>query len=109
MTTWLITDGTLWHKLTFSRQDEIRTWLRMNGVDPRRVPQDSSVLIVERPDGWRIEFEQYLLRSDGSVMVASGRSDEAYVEECSVSMEIDPPMEWLLPQIPQDEVRGHPV
>lgn len=98
MTTyWLVTDGQLWPKLTPSRQADIKAWLRMHEIDPHRVPLASEIRINGADDNWRIEYERYLVDEDGNIRICPEKKDEAFVEECTTPLTVDPPMEWLIP------------
>lgn len=101
-TRWIVIDGSLWPRLPDLRRREIKAWLRMNGIEPRYVPVDSSVTLDENENGdWKIFFEQYRRSDEGNILVDPKNPYEAFVELCAVPLEIDPPQEWLIPCIPE--------
>lgn len=99
MTAWIITDSALWKAAPEVRQREIRSWLRMNGIAPRDVPADSTVLITDDTAGsvWEIWFEAYRRSEDGRILVDPDDRASAFVEERRVALAVDPPMHWLVP------------
>lgn len=100
MTAWVVTDGALWAKLSKNRRAEIRTWLRMNGVVPRLVPVDCTVLLAPDDAGyWEIRYEEYRCNDDGRILVDPDNPDEAYVQAVAVPLVIDPPQHWLIPAL----------
>lgn len=97
-TSWLILNEDLWKKLTDSRRTEIRTWLRMNGINPGIVPVDSDVLITEVSDGeWEIWFEEFQTNAVGDIVIDPDGTGEVCVFERATPMVIDPPVTWLIP------------
>lgn len=110
MTSWIVTDPEGWRDMDFTRQKEIRAWLRMNGIHPVDVPADSTVLLTESgDDGWEIWFEKYERSDSGAILVDPKKPDEAYVKECAVRLEIDPPLHWLYPARECEPGRGAQV
>lgn len=98
MTSWIVTESGTWRDMDWTRQKEIRAWLRMNGIRPADVPADSTVLLTESGEsGWEIWFEKYERTDNGMILVDPNKPDEAFVRECAVRLEIDPPMYWLSP------------
>lgn len=110
MTSWIVTESDIWRAMDFTRQKEIRAWLRMNGIRPADVPADSTVLLTESgDDGWEIWFEKYERSDSGAILVDPKKPDEAYVKECVVRLEIDPPLHWLYPARECEPGRGAQV
>lgn len=101
MANWVVTDGTLWQKLSEIRRAEIRIWLRMNGINPSIVPVDATVMIVEAAhDQWEIWYEEYLANGDGTIVAADDGFDSICAYGRQVPLVIDPPMHWLIPAVP---------
>jgi hypothetical protein len=98
-TSWIVTDGALWTKLTELRRREIRTWMRMNDIDPSLVPVDSTVTLVEEGGSWVIRFEEFQQSESGAIMIDPKDPDSAYIRECAVPLVIDPPQYWLIPAL----------
>jgi hypothetical protein len=99
MADWVVTDGPLWQKLSEVRRTEISTWLRMNGVSPRLVPVDATVMVAESAPGiWEIRYEEYPTDRDGNIVFID--TDSAGIQARSVPLVIDPPMHWLIPAVP---------
>ena len=96
MTSWTVTESESWRDMDWTRRKEIRAWLRMNGIRPADVPADSTVLLTESGgNGWEIWFEEYERGANGVIVVDPKKPDEAFVRECAVRLEIDPPIHWL--------------
>lgn len=98
MNAWVVLDASAWRSLPLTRQHEIRAWLKMNGISPVDVPADSTVSLVPGESGaWYIQHETYRRSVDGRIIVDPDKPDEAYVRECAVPLQIDPPVHWLTP------------
>jgi hypothetical protein len=103
MTTWIVTNGTLWKQTPELRRGEIRGWLGLNGVNANLVPADSEVIIRENSDGiWVIDFEEYRTNAEGHVLLDPENPAEAYVQARTVPMDMDPPL-YLLTAVQGNE------
>jgi hypothetical protein len=67
----------------------------MNGISAVDVPADSTVALAETDGAWEIWFEQFQRWDNGMIMTDPAEPDEAFVRECTVPLQIDPPMYWL--------------
>jgi hypothetical protein len=95
---WLASSGETWKRLPEIRREELRNWLRMNGVDPYHVPVDSDVTVREiSPGTWVIDYEAHVLTEDGRVQVSPTDPDDVYVQAKTTPLEINPPMYLLTP------------
>jgi hypothetical protein len=95
MTAWVVMNAGSWRSLPTNRQQEIRAWLQMNAISPLDVPADSTVVVTDDGGAWEIWHEQFVRGDSGMLMVDPGQPDEAYVRECAVPLQIDPPVHWL--------------
>lgn len=96
MAAWIVTNADLWKKTPEVRRGEIRAWLRMHGIDSTRVPLDSEILIHENSEGiWVIDFMEYRTDDLGRILVDPDEPDQAYVQERTVPVDLDPPLYWL--------------
>lgn len=99
---WLLTNAALWPKLSDFRKFEIKVWLEMNGINPRLVPIDTTImLVVADPEtdreNWTIQYEEFCTDADGHILADANHSDEAYAHKREVPLVVDPPIAWLIP------------
>jgi hypothetical protein len=96
MTAWIVTNRELWRKTPELRRGEIRGWLKMNGIDPTKVPLESEILVHENSEGfWVIDFEEYRTDERGRILIDPSEPDKGYVQARTVPMDVDPPLYLL--------------
>lgn len=82
--------------------DELRnnvcTWLKANGIDPRRIPDNAYISLADD----RLTTEEFLFDTDGKVQMVPGGHESARTT-ATYTITVPPPAdvaEWLRPRCP---------
>lgn len=74
--------------------DHLVKWLRMNDVDPGKIPYGSDLEVTEHEGDWVIRFSVYATTPGGQYLFEDG---EWRTASHTMPLLFDPPMGWLTP------------
>ncbi|MFJ4682020.1 hypothetical protein [Streptomyces sp. NPDC088789] len=89
----LISSATLWHlHIAQGRKEALCAWLRANGIDPVRVPQEYDLTVEDTPDG-RVIRHHVFATNDDDVKVEP-QDGGPRIHERVVPLLVEPSADW---------------